>query len=517
MRQCIMAPIAIAFALGILASVYVSFAMCILIALGTAVILLAFMRTHKRPLLILSAAMFALGAARYSVSREIPINDISLLADRVTAFEGEVVSDPEARSGQIRIIIQANRAEVGNQWIKTSGSIYTNIYVAGSEDTPRPDYGDLIRIKRSPYIPMDPTNPGQFSWKDYLARQGIYSCASVRMSSDFELLNGHKGNAAMRAALWAKRQLEWSIGRVHPREQAGLITGMVLGTYSYLSPETFRNFTRTGTLHLLAASGANCYILLYIATPVLSLIKVMPKWRHLITIVLIILYLLMVGPKPSLVRAAVMSSLMLLALPLGRVANARNLFFAALFLVLLMDPADLFDVGFQLSFIAVWALIWISPILEEILDRAGIMPKNTVKYPRLAVRAWRCLLAGLASAAVCTSAVTLLTAPVVAYYFNYFSLVSLPANLALALGVTLVFADGLVSLITARMGEVGILIGHVGTWVTNAMLATVNYFGSLRWAAVSVSSPNTGMIAGYYLVLYSLMNYLRSSFAFKQK
>ena len=124
--------------------------------------------------------------------------------------------------------------------------------------------------------------------------------------------------------------------------------------------------------------------------------------------------------------------------------------------------------------------------------------------------ALRWVVGKLLAAGVATVTVTFYTAPIIAYHFNYISLVSLPANIALALGVYVVTAVGLASLALAYVPYVGICLGWFGTKVTDAMLGVVNYLGSGSYSAVYVASPSLVVIIGYYALLYVALDWLRS-------
>ncbi|MGB9619738.1 MAG: ComEC/Rec2 family competence protein, partial [Armatimonadota bacterium] len=187
------------------------------------------------------------------------------------------------------------------------------------------------------------------------------------------------------------------------------------------------------------------------------------------------------------------------------------LFFIAALVILIIDPANLFDVGFQLSFASVWAIIRVSPILgaKSLLNWAGLVEPGP--QARLGVRFVLRKLGGvLGATAVATLAVTLVTAPVVAYYFNYVSLVSIPANMAVEFGVPVVFAVGFLSPVGAHFGFLGSLLGYVGDTTARAMLSVVDTLGDLRWSAVSVESPGVLAILGYYVILFGVLSYVRS-------
>ncbi|MCE5315683.1 MAG: ComEC/Rec2 family competence protein [Armatimonadota bacterium] len=502
--------IAICFAAGIAAAAYlhpiVWLALAAMSALGVPVIA----KNVKRSTVMIAAVAFVLGAAHYCVGREIPQSDVSRFVFHINAFEGTVASDPENGEGRTRLICKVARVKSGDEWVSACGQVMVNIYSDETALSPKLDYGDRVRIDTNAYPPQDPTNPGQFSWKGYLARQYIYSCAYVKNASQLHVIERGQGNILLLAALKSKHYIERSIAKITPEREASVMTGMVLGTYSYLPRETLANFGKTGTLHLLAASGYNCFILLFFATPILKLTGLMPKYRSAVVIFLLIMYMLMVGMKPSLIRASVMASAFLIAPLLKRVPSIKTVFFAAGFGILAINPSYLFDVGFQLSFLAVWALISISPVVESILVKAGVI--NQTPFKRRAGLLQK-ISSEIAGAGVATLSVTLFTAPVIAYYFNYFSIVSLPANMALALGVPVVFAGGMLAPIVAPIPVVGTAVGWVGGKVTSAMLGIVDYLGSWHYSSVAIASPGVLAVVGYYIVLYAALSYVRSKVA----
>lgn len=469
------------------------------------------LRRHWATTALILAAAFLIGSARYATSTQPAADDISRSGARISAIEGCVASDPEQIDDKIRFVLRLTRVKTVDGWSNATGDVLVSIR-SGIGDRPELQYGDRVRVQASPYKPFAPSNPGSQSWAGYLARQGIYSCASVKSASQITKLSGSRGNPLVAAAAGAKHYVERAIDATHSKTEASVVAGVILGTYSYLPRETFRSFSRTGTLHVLAASGYNCYILLLIATPLLKRLRVLPKWRNPLVIALIVLYVLMVGPKPSLLRAGVTASILLLALPLKRVANLTNLFFTSALVVLAMNPSDLFDVGFQLSFLAVGALILVAPTIESLMTTGALWQKER-KWQQRAYRAVSKIAATAAAAAIGTTAITLVTAPVVAYYFNYFSLVSVPANMVVALLVPFIFLDAVATAAFGWVPYLGAAIGWLGSQMTACMLGAVNCLGSLSKAAVSVQSPGMMAILGYYVVLAAALLFVRSRVA----
>lgn len=508
------AAVAIAFGIGIIAADIAGLLACITCSVLVILIATPFFKQRQRPVLAIIIVSFLIGAVRYAADKDIPPNDISCKTSQTKSFIGVIASDPETVPGRTRLEIRVESVKTDKGWIAATGRILTTAY--SGERSTELDYGDRVLINARPYTPYDPTNPGQFSWKQYLARNGIYTCATVRNQNDIIILKRRAGNPATMLALQLKQHIITSVRQLHPPKQASLITGMTLGTYSCLNPETVTHFQRTGTLHLLAASGSNCFLLIMLFTPLLKQFGVQPKHRHIILVFLLVIYLMIVGAKPSLMRATIMASLVLLALPLGRTANIKNIFYIAAIIVLMIAPSDIFDVGFQLSFLGVWALICVSPLIQKVLEHFGWGQNNinTQNKKRISLALLYGKFKGIISGVLIgTIAVTIVTTPLIAYYFNYISLVALPANLALAAEVPFVFADGILSSTVAHIPELSYVFSLAGSFISNFLLETVGYFGSMRYSSISIPSPSITAIIGYYAILYVALSYIKSRIA----
>ncbi|MGQ9454571.1 MAG: ComEC/Rec2 family competence protein [Armatimonadota bacterium] len=467
---------------------------------------------------ILLATLF-LGSWRYHLLLNTPPNDVSHYINRLQAIEGTVITDPESNGLRTSFVVRVERARTPDGWKSSTGKVMMVTYRNQRSQESRQavqvgriEYGDRVKISVQFYKPSPPTNPGNFSWKTYLAKKGIYVYGSAWRDNQIVILQQRTGNIVLHTAYRVRHAIVSAIYKVYPWPECSVITGMILGTYAYLPQEVLRDFCRTGTMHILAASGYNCWMLAFLLTPLLSLMRVMPRWRGPVVICCIIFYVLIVGNKPSLVRAAAMITLALLATTIKRIPNPKNLFFVAGLVILAMDPASLFDVGFQLSFLAVWGIIHVSPIIgaTSILTATGIIGQNRQAEQGIAPQLARKVIGALEVTTIATVSATLLTAPLVAYYFNYVSLVSLPANLAVGLSVPAVFVAGFLAPFGASVDLIRDILAPAGAGATRIILGVVNYLGSAQYSAVSIPSPSPIGIMGYYVVLHALLHYLKT-------
>jgi competence protein ComEC len=450
-------------------------------------------------LYIIYLFFFFIGVFRLSISKEVAANDISTLAGNYTRFTGFIFSDPELREDKISFIFNAKHAIVKGKFHKVAGKILISVYKDNFQKFSC-EYGDKLEIISFISQPMPATNPNAFSYKDYLYRQGIYSTASVSEARNIKTLNIIHANPITKLALAIKHSISSSCRNSYSKDSSPVIEGMALGSYSSINPDVYDSFTRTGTLHLLAASGFNCFIIAFYGSFILSLLRFNPIWRCAFIIFLLLIYLLIVGPKPSIVRAAIMASLVIFARPISREADLKNLFYCALFVVLMLNPNNIFDVGFQLSFMGVAALIFFHHILRDYIS--GYF-KQKVTYLRTN---WLKILIGKAShlifeTAVGCISVLIFVSPIIAYNFNYISITSIPANILMSGFAQLIYGFGILAPLFAWIPIFNHILGSLGSSVTNLGLSCLNWLSSWRYSSVSVVSPNAGFICIYYIVL----------------
>jgi len=499
-------PIASAFAAGIFLAAVVGLSVWIILA----VLALGFFAAifwRAQVLAILIAAAF-IGALRYQSYSMLPADDVSrFIPMRPAAVIGRVANDAEIRSGRASVVLEVKALRIYGQ-VKPAGGLIL-ISCEMPEDDPNwcpPDYGSIIELRARVREPSEGANPGTFSYRDYLARQRIYATARVyNPARQIAVLPGRKANPIVELAIATRHLLEKSIASRMPSDEAAVVTSMVLGSYVKLPDRLMVNFQRTGTLHLLAASGFNCAVLIAVFGFILmKIFKVPRKFAAIALAVLVVFYMLIVGAKPSIVRAAVMAGLVLLAWVLERPADPLNLLFAAAIAILLFKPTDLFDVGFQLSFSAALALIVILPL---IVGFAARLRNKSASAGSFMERAAGKIVLGVCDAAAVTTAAALATVPISAQYFNYVSLVSIPANAVVAAAVLPIFCAGLFMPLLSYIPIVGDAAVFIGVVSTKAAVGAINWFGGLRFSSVNVPSPGALILIGYYVLLAVLVKY----------
>jgi competence protein ComEC len=229
---------------------------------------------------------------------------------------------------------------------------------------PEFEYGDTLQIRGELAAPVEFDG---FDYAGYLSRQNVYS---VMYYPEAECLSKGNGNALLSLISDLRNQLEDSLSRTLPEPQASLAQGILLGLRANIPSDISGDFTRSGMMHLLAISGLN---LTLISGLLISLLIRLLGRRHYIYVWVaggaIWFYVLLCGASPSVVRAGAMATVFLAAELAGRQKNGGPALFFAGAVMALFNPGVLRDVSFQLSFLAMFGLIYICPFLRRLVKR----------------------------------------------------------------------------------------------------------------------------------------------------
>ena len=249
---------------------------------------------------------------------------------------------------------------------KTIGHVLLNIE---KDSTPLLFHtGDLVFLKNKFQDIKSSLNPHQFNYKNYLAKQGIYQ--QVYATKQELLLLDQTSTSFLGFIAALRLKIQQSLQQYDfSEDELAVMFALLLGQRQEISKELSDNYSKAGAIHILAVSGLHVGIILLILSFMLKPLERVNKGK-LIKLMLVILFLwffaLLAGMSASVTRAVTMFS----AIALGQFFNKRNaiehsLIFS-MFIILLWKPLFLFDVGFQLSYTAVFGIIWVQPVLYQL-------------------------------------------------------------------------------------------------------------------------------------------------------
>ncbi len=352
------------------------------------------------------------------------------------------------------------------------------------------EYGNKVSVSGRLEEIEDLANPGILSYADYLKNKGI-TCRLRAARSPPKILSQKGGNLLKRLSIAIKNRLMLIPQQTLPEPYATLLTSIVFGSRAAKTPKDIKDtYKRAGVAHLLVASGMHLGILVGVCLFVVRSTR-LPLWVGvLLTSIVNILYALMTGAGPSIMRAAIMAEIMLIGLLFEREKEIYTSLALAALIILLFNPRYIFEVGFQLSFAATWSLVYVSPIINEKL-------RNFI-YPKISP---------VVSAAI---APVLASIPITLFHFSQFSPVGVFTNIVLLPWIGIVVIMGFVSTVLgAFFLPVGELINGANLvllWVAHKLVA---FFASLPFAQVFLSSPKFPLIIGYYVGLVLIVEILR--------
>ncbi len=210
-----------------------------------------------------------------------------------------------------------------------------------------------------------PINPTGFNYQKFMRRKHIFH--QVNLKNTAYLKTGVQNNTLWTMAASLRQKLKHNFLKQGWDTQInGLVTALFLGERQDLSPELYQNFQATGTVHILAISGLHIGILLLFLNLIFKPVKAKSKWLFLVlTIGLLWFYALLTGFSPSVLRAVIMFSFLQIGLQSRRASNIYNSLFLAALVMLLIDPDYLFQLGFQMSFMAVLSIVSFYPLFSR--------------------------------------------------------------------------------------------------------------------------------------------------------
>ena len=330
-----------------------------------------------------------------------------------------------------------------------------------------------------------------FSYRDYLARQGVFSMMS---NASVTTLETREGNPIVQVLFDLRQHALETLYRLFPDPEASLLAGILLGVESGISSELREAFNDTSTTHIIAISGFNITILAALVIAITGRALGMRRGAVVAAIV-IAFYTILVGADAAVVRAAIMGGLALFARFLGRLTLALASLSAAAIVMTLVNPLVLWDVGFQLSFAATLGLVlYAEPIKDWFVGVASRW---------MEVNQARRVSAPVGEFILFTIAAQITTLPLTAYHFQRLSLVSFLANpIVLPAQPPLMILGGLAMLAGMVWRPLGQLLAWLAWSFPAFTIRVVDLFAQIPSAAIDLSPISFPAVVAMYVLLF---------------
>ncbi len=390
--------------------------------------------------------------------------------------------------------------------------------------------GDKISFVSKLRKPRNRGNPGEFNWELYCLTNDILWQASARGPNSVVVMK--KGNQWNPWTILDRFRnnirafLEFSS---HGRIRA-ILKGIILGDRGEISPELRRSFADSGLVHLLSASGLHVGIVAMLASaftiPFMrafpNILLYLPKKKlfALIAVPLMILYCIIVGGRVPMVRALIMGLVVATAIITdrsfsGRLSGGRGEILTlpanAALIILLLNPWSLFTIGFQLSFLAVTAILIIAPKLAIMFEQ-GAIKKDPIfpmdseswvsRFINTTFPGLRYLLIRLTSLFLITLAIQLVLTPTLLFIFHRAPMYSAPANVlatpALAIALPIALVGSMIGSFAPLLGSV---ILEPAKWLVEFIIYIGEFFSKLPNSVISVSS-----FSGFFYIVFTIIS-----------
>ena len=445
-------------------------------------------------ILILSISFFiGLATAAFHNERLHPNHYLHHTA-KETAHKTTLQIHEKLKSTSKNIRFTANVIKIDNH--ESSGKIILNIKQPNRiHDLP---IGSQITLNGTIYRNKNTLNPHQFDYGRYLENQQIYG----QIYADGKQIIIGKPEIT----LWSRfsnfrteiiRNLSLSKFK---KEELNIMIALLLGQQQDISPEVLKDYQMAGAVHILSVSGLHVgFILLFVT----FLLKPLANTRRnsIIKLSLILLslwsYGILAGLAPSIVRSVTMFSFVAIGHHLRRTVNVFHTLLASIFLILLWKPSFLFDVGFQLSYLALFFILWLQPLLADIWK-----PKYKITQ-----YFWDILTVSFAA--------QIGTFPLSIYYFHQFPGLFFVTNIIVLPLLGLIMVIGLIAIVLAGFGKVPYTIVKPLEFLIELQNNIIEWVASNEDFVLRNISFTIGMLWVSYAVICSVIIWLKKPY-FKQ-
>ena len=398
--------------------------------------------------------IFLCGAAVYRNSQVLPTCHIAhyymYKSETPSVIKGIIVSDPAYENGKARFTFATQTVQYNNINRVCRGNILV-IFKA----TARLRYGDELIIRGHLYRPFSKT------YRSYLSNQGICFQMQVSNAAEVVVVKRQKGFSLKKFAFSAKHAIESTISQHLSPLCAGVLEAMVLGEKKDIPGSIYQVMVKTGTVHILVVSGFNVGIVCFAFDLLLRLVRIPRVARISMLVPLLLLYCLLTGASNPVVRATIMGIICTTAYVFKREPDIYNSLSIAALIILISNPRQLFDIGFQLSFTSVVSIAYVYPKLKRIL-----------RVEVIKIKALKAVLEGL----LVSSAAWFGTLGLIAYYFGIFSPITVIANIFIVPLATFITLCGFSLVLVGRIFPLLAPCIAATTELAVAVLLRLNFF-----------------------------------------
>jgi competence protein ComEC len=421
---------------------------------------LIFCRNVVYHVLVFILGALAVISKNYSLQKHAALQKID-----ATTITGEIIAAPEHKENSLKLLVQLQYGIANKNKQALHGKAY--VYLPKTTATNNLPIGSSISFKNNLNVLKNLGNPGGFDYKKYCERIGVYYQAYLK-PNEFIITPSSKGFKIANFLAKTRTAIITTLKKyISDSTNAGLAEALIIGYKDDLDKNIVQSYTNTGAVHVIAISGMHVGIIYFILQLLLAPIFKKPaqkKYKIILQIVLIWLFALLAGASPSILRSAIMFSIIAAQQFFTNRQFTFNSLFASAFILLVYNPFLLWDVGFQLSYAAVLSIL----IFYKPIGNWFTTPYKWVNY------IWKLQAVTLAA--------QILTLPITIYHFHQFPNYFLLAN-ALIVPLSSIIVIGILILLVLQFVPIlASLLGKILNACIIAMNKVAQFFEQLPYA-----------------------------------
>lgn len=401
-------------------------------------------------------------------------------------IKGIVTSFPEIKPNRSSFILSAEELTQADKVYSVSGKALVRVFKKGTFS-----YGDRLLLEGRLYRPFSFSKG--FNYREYLKHRGIYCILSVKKNNFVKRLDRNTGNPLKSLTFKLRLRMKEVVSKNLSFFSAGILNAIILGDRQDLSFYARDALLKSGTVHIIAISGLHIGIVAFIILVMLKVLRIPRKPRHILTILILIIYCILTGANAPVVRATIMAVILLLGYFFKREVNIYNSLSLAALIILIVNPWQLFEVSFQLSFLSVASIVWLAPKIK------AIFPERLYKIigMRFLIPTFSVSVAALLG-----------LLPLIAYYFKIITPITILANMIIVPYMSIIVASGF------ALGLIGVLVPFLAPiFAASCDLSILMLFKinslliSIPGAYFKLPQISFVYILLYYVLLVSIFNF----------
>ena len=347
------------------------------------------------------------------------------------------------------------------------------------------EYGDKIKFFGEYTVPEISRNYKGFNYREYLKTQGIYG---ILKTNKIEIIKHNNLSKINLFAYKVKHKIINNIQKILPYDTKDLFLGILIGYDNELDEDIKESFKISSLSHLLAVSGAHIACIISGFSIILKLAKTGKKFGNIIIILFLIFFMYITDFTPSVVRAVIMGSLVLLQIVLYRKQDIKTSMSFSILLILIFNPYKLLDIGLILSYLATIGIVLVVKI-RKLCKYKNKENNKIVSY--------------LIENVLITFSANIIVIPIMMYSFNTFSLNFIISNLVAGILMEPITLGGMLLIILSFINlKVAYIISVPYNILLKLLIFTSNFVSEIPLSQIIVSTPDLIFIVFYYISLY---------------